>query len=82
MELALEGERRCKKGDCRAGVAFLEEAVNKPDAPEKSDSRTLSAIYRWILATIDKGANFLILRDLSFIYHSIYADQVIDFTEI
>ena len=46
MELALEGERRCKKGDCRAGVAFLEEAVNKPDAPEKSDSRTLSAIYR------------------------------------
>lgn len=27
MELALEGERLCKAGDCRAGVAFFETAI-------------------------------------------------------
>ena len=27
MELALEGERLCKAGDCRAGVAFFEAAI-------------------------------------------------------
>ena len=47
MELALEGERRCKKGDCRAGVIFLEEAITKRDVVDKADARTLSAIYRY-----------------------------------
>ncbi|PNI54372.1 GPSM2 isoform 6, partial [Pan troglodytes] len=27
LELALEGERLCKSGDCRAGVSFFEAAV-------------------------------------------------------
>lgn len=28
LELALEGERLCKAGDCRAGVAFFQAAIS------------------------------------------------------
>lgn len=28
LELALEGERLCKSGDCRAGVAFFQAAIS------------------------------------------------------
>lgn len=31
LELALEGERLCKSGDCRAGVAFFQ--VNSNESP-------------------------------------------------
>uniref|UniRef100_A0A1B0C384 MalT-like TPR region domain-containing protein n=1 Tax=Glossina palpalis gambiensis TaxID=67801 RepID=A0A1B0C384_9MUSC len=41
LELALEGERLCKAGDCRAGVAFLQAAIQAGT----EDLRTLSAIY-------------------------------------
>ncbi|XP_052789279.1 G-protein-signaling modulator 2-like [Mya arenaria] len=41
MELALEGERLCKAGDCRTGVQFFEAAVNSGT----DDLKTLSAIY-------------------------------------
>ncbi|XP_064458363.1 G-protein-signaling modulator 1-like [Ornithodoros turicata] len=41
LDLALEGERLCKGGDFRAGVAFLEAAVNIGT----DDTRVLSAIY-------------------------------------
>ena len=41
LELALEGERLCKGGDCRAGVAFFEAAIQTGT----DDPRTLSAIY-------------------------------------
>ncbi|GCC32006.1 hypothetical protein chiPu_0010466 [Chiloscyllium punctatum] len=41
LELALEGERLCKTGDCRAGVSFFEAAVQVGT----EDLRTLSAIY-------------------------------------
>ncbi|XP_045027458.1 G-protein-signaling modulator 2 isoform X1 [Daphnia magna] len=41
LELALEGERLCKGGDCRAGVAFFEAAIQAGT----DDLRTLSAIY-------------------------------------
>nr|XP_045608207.1 G-protein-signaling modulator 2-like isoform X9 [Procambarus clarkii] len=41
LELALEGERLCKAGDCRAGVAFFEAAIQTGT----DDLRTLSAIY-------------------------------------
>ena len=41
MELALEGERLCKAGDCRAGVQFFEAAVQVGT----DDLKTLSAIY-------------------------------------
>ncbi|XP_065569429.1 G-protein-signaling modulator 2-like isoform X2 [Artemia franciscana] len=41
LELALEGERLCKAGDCRAGVAFFEAAIQSGT----DDLRTLSAIY-------------------------------------
>ncbi|XP_055850972.1 G-protein-signaling modulator 2 [Episyrphus balteatus] len=41
LELALEGERLCKAGDCRAGVAFFLAAVQAGT----DDLRTLSAIY-------------------------------------
>ncbi|XP_044734115.1 G-protein-signaling modulator 2 isoform X2 [Chrysoperla carnea] len=41
LELALEGERLCKSGDCRAGVAFLQAAIQAGT----DDLRTLSAIY-------------------------------------
>lgn len=41
MELALEGERLCKSGDCRSGVAFLEAALQA----STDDLRTLTAIY-------------------------------------
>ncbi|XP_078686444.1 G-protein-signaling modulator 2-like isoform X3 [Branchiostoma floridae x Branchiostoma belcheri] len=41
MELALEGERLCKAGDCRAGVSFFESAVQVGT----EDLKTLSAIY-------------------------------------
>ncbi|XP_027527732.1 G-protein-signaling modulator 2 isoform X2 [Neopelma chrysocephalum] len=41
LELALEGERLCKAGDCRAGVSFFEAAVQVGT----EDLRTLSAIY-------------------------------------
>ena len=41
MELALEGERLCKAGDCRAGVQFFEAAVKEGT----DDLHTLSAIY-------------------------------------
>uniref|UniRef100_A0AAG5DAI9 Uncharacterized protein n=1 Tax=Anopheles atroparvus TaxID=41427 RepID=A0AAG5DAI9_ANOAO len=41
LELALEGERLCKSGDCRAGVAFFQAAIQAGT----DDLRTLSAIY-------------------------------------
>ncbi|XP_033732122.1 G-protein-signaling modulator 2-like isoform X2 [Pecten maximus] len=41
MELALEGERLCKAGDCRTGVHFFEAAVQTGT----DDLKTLSAIY-------------------------------------
>ncbi|KAL5011731.1 hypothetical protein ScPMuIL_010282 [Solemya velum] len=41
MELALEGERLCKSGDCRTGVQFFEAAVQAGT----DDLKTLSAIY-------------------------------------
>lgn len=41
LELALEGERLCKAGDCRAGVAFFQAAIQAGT----DDIRTLSAIY-------------------------------------
>ncbi|KAF0291675.1 G-protein-signaling modulator 2 [Amphibalanus amphitrite] len=41
MELALEGERLCKAGDCRAGVAFFEAAIQAGT----DDLKTLTAIY-------------------------------------
>ncbi|XP_061489889.1 G-protein-signaling modulator 2 isoform X2 [Rhineura floridana] len=41
LKLALEGERLCKAGDCRAGVSFFESAVQVGT----EDLKTLSAIY-------------------------------------
>ncbi|VVC93774.1 unnamed protein product [Leptidea sinapis] len=41
LELALEGERLCKAGDCRAGVAFFQAAIQAGT----DDLKTLSAIY-------------------------------------
>lgn len=41
LELALEGERLCKSGDCEAGVSFFEAAVQVGT----EDLKTLSAIY-------------------------------------
>lgn len=41
LELALEGERLCKAGDCPAGVAFFLAAIRAGT----DDLRTLSAIY-------------------------------------
>ena len=41
MELALEGERLCKNGDCRSGVSFFEAAIQRGT----EDLKTLSAIY-------------------------------------
>ncbi|XP_053106322.1 G-protein-signaling modulator 2 isoform X1 [Hemicordylus capensis] len=41
LELALEGERLCKAGDCQAGVSFFEAAVQVGT----EDLKTLSAIY-------------------------------------
>lgn len=41
LELALEGERLCKSGDCRAGIAFFQAAIQAGT----DDLRTLSAIY-------------------------------------
>lgn len=41
LELALEGERLCKTGDFKAGVAFFEAAVQVGT----EDLKTLSAIY-------------------------------------
>ena len=41
MDLALEGERLCKAGDCPTGVQFFEAAVKVGT----NDLKTLSAIY-------------------------------------
>ncbi len=41
MELALEGERLCKAGDCQTGVGFFEQAI----VVGTDDLKTLSAIY-------------------------------------
>jgi len=41
LELALEGEKLCKSGKCRDGVAFFEAALQSGT----DDFRTLSAIY-------------------------------------
>ncbi|XP_070582112.1 G-protein-signaling modulator 2-like isoform X4 [Ptychodera flava] len=41
IELALEGERLCKAGDCKTGVQFFEAAVQVGT----DDLKTLSAIY-------------------------------------
>lgn len=41
MELALEGERLCRAGDCQAGVQYFEAAVKAGT----DDFATLSAIY-------------------------------------
>ena len=43
LQLALEGEKLCKAGNCRDGVAFFEAALQAGT----DDFRTLSAIYRW-----------------------------------
>ena len=42
LQLALEGEKLCKGGNCRDGVAFFEAALQAGT----DDFRTLSAIYR------------------------------------
>ncbi|XP_042893912.1 G-protein-signaling modulator 2-like isoform X3 [Penaeus japonicus] len=60
LELALEGERLCKAGDCRAGVAFFEAAIQTGT----DDLRTLSAIYSQLgnayfyLGEYDKAMEF------------------------
>ena len=41
LQLALEGEKLCKSGNCRDGVAFFEAALQAGT----DDFRTLSAIY-------------------------------------
>ncbi|XP_003707805.1 G-protein-signaling modulator pins [Megachile rotundata] len=41
LELALEGERLCKAGDCKTGVAFFQAAIQAGT----DDLRILSAIY-------------------------------------
>jgi len=41
LELALEGERLCKCGDFRSGVAFFEASIQAGT----DDLKTLSAIY-------------------------------------
>ncbi|CAG0902400.1 unnamed protein product [Cyprideis torosa] len=41
LELALEGERLCKAGDCKSGVAFFEAAIQAGT----DDLKTLSAVY-------------------------------------
>lgn len=41
LELALEGERLCKAGDCKSGVAFFQAAIQAGT----DDLRILSAIY-------------------------------------
>lgn len=43
LQLALEGEKLCKAGNCRDGVAFFEAALQAGT----DDFRTLSAIYRY-----------------------------------
>ena len=43
LQLALEGEKLCKGGNCRDGVAFFEAALQAGT----DDFRTLSAIYRY-----------------------------------
>ena len=41
LELALEGERLCKAGDCRTGVSYFEAAVQVGT----EDLKILSAVY-------------------------------------
>lgn len=41
VDLALEGERRCRSGDTKTGVSYLEAALTAGT----DDLRTLSAIY-------------------------------------
>jgi len=53
VELALEGERLCRAGDCRAGVRYFEAAISVGT----SDLRTLSAIYSQL------GNAYFCLRD-------------------
>ena len=48
LQLALEGEKLCKGGNCRDGVAFFEAALQAGT----DDFRTLSAIYRYSQETI------------------------------
>ena len=45
LQLALEGEKLCKAGNCRDGVAFFEAALQAGT----DDFRTLSAIYRFVI---------------------------------
>ncbi|GAB6022008.1 G-protein-signaling modulator 2 [Chamberlinius hualienensis] len=53
MELALEGERLCKSGDCKAGVTFFEAALQAGT----NDAKTASAIYSQL------GNAYFYLRD-------------------
>uniref|UniRef100_UPI00398E42B1 G-protein-signaling modulator 1-like isoform X4 n=1 Tax=Pristiophorus japonicus TaxID=55135 RepID=UPI00398E42B1 len=55
LELALEGERLCKAGDFKAGVAFFEAAVQVGT----EDLKTLSAIYSQL------GNAYFYLKDYS-----------------
>lgn len=41
LDLALEGERLCKAGDCQTGVAYFEAAIQVGT----EDLKTLSAVY-------------------------------------
>ena len=42
LQLALEGEKLCKSGNCQDGVAFFEAALQAGT----EDFTTLSAVYR------------------------------------
>lgn len=55
MELALEGERLCKAGNCKAGVTFFEAALQAGT----QDLKTLGAIYSQL------GNAYFYLRDYS-----------------
>ena len=58
LQLALEGEKLCKGGNCRDGVAFFEAALQAGT----DDFRTLSAIYRYSQETIIFGMVGVVLR--------------------
>lgn len=61
LDMALEGERLCKAGDCRTGVQFFEAAVQIGT----TELKTLSAIYSQL------GNAYFHLQDLgkSLEYH-------------
>lgn len=64
LELALEGERLCKSGDCRAGVAFFQVSEKAKGLKEEATDLVLFSRRRFKLELMTYGHCLLFTASL------------------